>query len=414
LKAEPRFPPGLLKQSWKERLRFFIERKILHKKMMSVGADIQGAIHRRADEGIIFVMGPTRVGKTTVFKHLVNSLLKDYMQEMIADPGCIPVAGMEMPSYPRGYIWKDHWVGCLEALNEPMIEHKTASRIPDVSDDRVFREKVRESKTETILRRAFENAAKKRKLRVFCIDEAHHLTLVPYAKMYRAQLEVIKSVASRSHAVQVLFGTYDLLKLRNANGQLGARAKTIHFSRYRPDTKDDLKSFADVATSLASYMPLAELPSLEKDMDYCFEMCLGCVGLLKIWMIDALGDALENGQRTLSRKDLERHEPPLDVLEKISDEIVKGEAALEQKEWLREKIRRRMLQATGAAYLPTPLEAGEEYRDDPPNNPADVEEEGTLATTGGKARRKRTRKGGKIERAPKRDKVGGGRKKDAA
>lgn len=403
MKLRREFPPHLLKGPWEERLAYFEGRKIPHARMETVAAEIKSAIRRRAGQGFIFVVGPTRIGKTTMLEHVVGDLLEESMQDMLNDPGCIPVAWMEAAAYQRGYDWKDHWVGCLEALKEPLIEHKSSRTRPDLLLEENARAFIRESKAGRVLRRSFEGAAKYRRLRVFCIDEAQHLTLVPYSKMYRSQLEIIKSVASRSGAMHVLFGTYDLLKLRNASGQLGSRAITVHFNRYRPDG-NDLNDFAVALRTLVAHMPLYEKPDLRKDLDYCFDTCLGCIGLLKVWLVDALGAALENGQKTLSRRDLEKHEPPIDVLDKISDEIVKGERHLEQNEEKRSLIRLRMEKGSKfkvgetSENLPDKFEGGPE-RDTPACPPAQA---------------KAARKGRRIERNPKRDKVGGGRKTRAA
>jgi hypothetical protein len=189
------------------------------------------------------------------------------------------------------------------------------------------------------------------------VDEAQPLALMPYSKMYRAQLEIIKSVASHSKAMHILFGTYDLLRLRNASAQLGSRAVTVHYSRYRPDSKADIEEFAKAVLSLAKLMPFGEPLDLTKDLDYCFDTSLGCVGLLKVWFTDALGAALENGERTLTRRTLEKNEPPLDVLDKSSKEIVEGERLLEQHEYKRSIIKLRMLK--GGKYEEVPWRTSE-------------------------------------------------------
>lgn len=399
-----KFPKELLKRHWKERLDYFHGCKVPHERMAAVCTDIKNAIRRRAGQGFIFVVGPTRIGKTTALDYVVNSLLAESMDEMLKDPGCIPVAKMEACAYHRGYDWKDHWIGCLEALKEPLIEYK--SEHPLFDSGRPARVFIRERKSGTLMRRSFEEAARQRKLRVFCLDEAQHLTLVPSSTMYRAQVEIIKSVASQSKAMHVLFGTYDLLKLRNASGQLGSRAVTVHFDRYRHNIKTDIEAFADAVLSLTAYMPLREKPDFSgEDLDYCFEVSLGCIGLLKVWLADALGAVLEKGRNTLSRKDLEKHEPPLDVLDKVSLEICDGEARLRQDEQKRDLIRLRMRGVRELTPPPLISEGRQSLTDsvDPLNDPSSPE----------RTPRKRS-KSKKIERKPKRDGVGQGRRKKEA
>jgi hypothetical protein len=401
---QAKFPQKLLKRPWIERLEFFHARKIVHEKMESVADEIVSAIRHRAGEGFIFVVGPTRIGKTTVLEYVVNNLLNESMDKMRNDPGCIPVAWMATSPYHRGYDWKDHWVGCLEAINEPLIEHKTTYGDAHFDREKFTRGGSRDSRTITMLRRAFEGAARERHLRVFCVDEAQHLTLVPYSKMYLAQLEIIKSVASLSKAMHVLFGTYDLLKLRNANGQLGSRAVTVHFSRYRPDNNADIEEFARAVVNLTALMPFKVMPDFSKDLDYCFDTCLGCVGLLKVWFTDALGAAMENGEKTLTRRTLERNEPPIDVLDKISSEIVDGETMLEQHENKRSLIKLRMLQ--GSKYREP------ESQDGAANSVAKNPKNDVISSTS--KSKKGAKKVKRVERKPKRDKVGEGRKKNVA
>ena len=57
------------------------------------------------------------------------------------------------------------------------------------------------------------------------------------------QLDVIKSIASRSQTVHVLIGTYELLAFRNLSAQLSRRSVDLHFSRYRAESADDIEVF---------------------------------------------------------------------------------------------------------------------------------------------------------------------------
>lgn len=406
------FPEALLEQPWEKRLEFFRECKIVHGKMASTVEEIISAIRRRAGEGFIFVVGPTRIGKTTVLEYVVKKLLEDSTEEMLKDPGCIPVGWVETRPYQRGYDWGDHWFGCLNAIREPLIEHKVEQGPSPYGNERNTIIFPGEGKKAAILRRAFEEAAKRRKLRVFCLDEAQHLTLVPYSKMYRAQLEIIKSAASQSKAMHVLFGTYDLLKLRNANGQLGSRAVTTHFSRYRPDSGADVQEFAKAMVNLSALMPFQEpLDLSEEALDYCFYTCLGCIGLLKVWLTDAVAMALENGEKTLTIKSLEKNAPPIDVLDKISSEIVYGEKMLEQNEDRLSVIKLRMLK--GSKYeepepSARPLAGRRVEADD--IRESDTQGDGAQPAKSKKGSKKR-RPG---ERDPKRDRVSAGRNKNIA
>lgn len=408
------FDPEILKRPWQERLEYFNSYKVSHKNLEYVTAETKSAIKRQAGKGFLFIVGPAGIGKSTGLEKIVNSLLKESMVEMEKNPGLIPYTQVESQAEGR-FDWKEHWIDCLLAIKEPLIEYKTAHGESDLERGSEGRSSLKPS-SRAVLRRAFENGARHRGLICFFLDEAHHLTYVPSAKLLRPQLEIIKSVASRSRAMHALFGTYDLLKLRNASAQLGRRTKTIHFSRYRPDREGDIVAFADVTLSLLNHMPLPEPPDFQSatDLEYFFDKSLGCVGWLKDWFSAALGEVLEEGKKKLTRGILEKNEHPIDVIDKNSIEIIKGEQLLEQDEAKLPTIRLRMLHGNkfkeGAIY-------SEEARDDKNNKDTSSEEEVASVseeTPTPKQPRQSTKKGKPIERLPKRDISGEGRKKRAA
>jgi GTPase SAR1 family protein len=294
---------------WTVSLEEFKQYKTGHDRLKDITSQVKSAIKRRGHEGIIMVVGPTRVGKTTLLRGVINSILLEKMSELEKDPGFLPAAWMEAYSYKRGYKWKDHWYGCLKALHEPLIEHKSAAY--SIEPDRNARHAPSDYKyeQEDILRRSFENAARHRRTRVIGVDEAQSLVLGSPSNLHRSHVEVIKSVANTSQALHILCGNFDLLKLSNLSGQIGARStRPIHFSRYHPKSKTDLESFAAVVLDLASKMPVPESPDFNKQeiFEYCLTMSLGLVGLLKVWFTDALGDVLENGRATVTLGDLEK------------------------------------------------------------------------------------------------------------
>jgi AAA domain len=416
-KAQQAFDPKslkeLLKLPWEERLEIFRAYKTPHTRLSTVANEVRRVIRLRGSKGFILIVGPTRIGKTTLIEGIVDSMLREAMDEMLNDPGFIPVAGIEAYAYGRGYNWSDHWVSCLEAVNEPLIEHKTSygeMRFEQVWPSHAA---LRSGKSD-VMRRCFERAAKLRRVRLFWIDEANHLTLVPNPKMLRPHLEIIKSVANRSKAMHALFGSYDLLNLRNASGQLGSRAVTIHFSRYRTDNDEDLKSFADAALSLVFRMILPVPVELKnEDLDYCLDISLGIIGLLKVWLTDAFGAVLENGRKMLTRKDLESHQPPIDVLNKISLEIERGEGKLLQDEKLLGDIKLRMGKPPTAHRVLISSPEPDEMTVEPPGEAGDDTEKESQSEKG-RPQQRRSKKRNVSDRNPKRDKTGEGRKKRAA
>lgn len=394
-----------------------------HPRLLEVTTEIKRAINRRS-EGIIIVAGSTRVGKTTLLQGVINSILLENLAEMEKDPGFLPAAWIEAYAYKRGYKWADHWHGCLEALNEPLIKHKIAGY--NITPDRNASHASANHKyeREDILRRSFENAAKHRRTHVFGVDEAQSIVIGSSKDMHRSNVEVIKSVANTSKALHILCGNYDVLELYNLSGQIGARTgRPIHFSRYSTSSTEDLISFAAVVADLTSMMPVPEPPTFTGIMDYLVDRSLGLIGLLNIWFSDALGDVLEHGRKTVTQDDLEKHEPPEEVLDRISKEIIIGEHRLEQNGNKFALIKARM--SAGGKFKEEKWKEEQSHsptNTDTPITPAPVSPPSTQVTVKSKGadrsanrKSKNPRKNSKpFERAPVRDKAGQGRKKRVA
>jgi len=94
------------------------------------------------------------------------------------------------------------------------------------------------------------------------IDEAQHLFTLASGRRLEDQLNVLKSLANRSNTVHVLFGTYELFRVRNLSGQLSRRSIDIHFPRYDAAKASDRRTFARILQTFAEQMPLAESPDL--------------------------------------------------------------------------------------------------------------------------------------------------------
>ncbi|MGO9274114.1 MAG: hypothetical protein ACLQOO_28410 [Terriglobia bacterium] len=142
--------------------------------------------------------------------------------------------------------------------------------------------------------------------------------------------------------MHVLFGTYDLLAFHNLNGQLSRRSVDIRFRRYRADQEEDRQSFVNVVHSFAQRLPFAEPPDLAGDWEYLYERSIGCVGVLKDWLVRTLAPALKRGKTSLTRKDLELHAPSVSQCERMLSEAIEGELRLRETAEERGRLRTRL------------------------------------------------------------------------
>jgi AAA domain len=338
------FPPELLEQSPEARLGYFKSFTIAHPLLREADAALKQAIQEPTGWSLIFVYGPTGVGKTTLRRRVEKHLKEAMMEALRQDPGMLPVVSLEAPAPDsHQFSWKDYYLRALVELEEPLIDRKLTHTAHTsfrggsgraLSDPRV---------PGIELRLALESSLIHRRPKAFFIDEAQHLAKMRSGRKLQDQLDSIKSLASITNTVHVLFGTYELLPFRNLSAQLSRRSIDIHFPRYRAERSGDYTAFRSVVFTLQRHLPLPGESDLLPHVEYCYERSIGCVGLVKDWLTRALALAINQGADAVSFKMLQKTAWPLDQSERMAREAVDGESDMSEREETRDRLRQ-MLQ----------------------------------------------------------------------
>ncbi len=322
------FPRQLLKEPKAARLAYFSGYTVAHPLLKEVDAKLWQALASPGDARLICLYGPTGIGKTTVLDRVKQRLLEQDQALMEQDPGYLPIAGVDAVAADSGnFSWRDYYKRALEALDDPFYGH---SRVK-------FGKGAGWSGPE--MRRALEKGLEHRRVRAFIIDEAQHLTRMASGRKLQDQMDCIKSLAGASGTVHVLAGTYELLAFRNLSAQLVRRSLDIHFHRYRVDQKEEANAWRNVVWAFERHLPLAEKPDLVGRWEFCFERSLGCVGILKQWLLRALQTALETGRRTIDPDLLEREALSAAQCEKMAGEMLEGEGQLAEGQEAKTRLR---------------------------------------------------------------------------
>jgi hypothetical protein len=232
---------------------------------------------------------------------------------------------VEVKSPENGvFHWGDFYGRFLKAAGEPLIEHKSLGIVDGESHER--RKKIG---TFTELRWSVEQCIRYRGTKIVILDEAQHLTKVTNARRLQDQMDTIKSLASLSGVQFVMVGTYELLTLLNQNGQLARRTRCIPFRRYKFEDPGDHQALLNILGMFESRLPLKALGLLTNNMEYIYEHCLGCIGILKDWLKLASNQAVEAHRDSLEMRDLEATALTQDSLLQILQEILEGERSIE-------------------------------------------------------------------------------------
>ncbi len=342
-----------------EKFRSFM---MAHPRLIEAKDELLEAIEGAAPGSLILVLGPTGVGKTTLIRKVQQCLTEKLMSELESDVGRLPFVSVEAIAPDSGnFNWRDHFRRMLLQMQEPLIDHKTRSAYLHIERD-AEGHFVASSRVGTgiQLQYAAEQALRHRRPAAVFIDEAQHLARMSSGRRLADQLDVIKSIASRTQTIHILIGTYELLPFRNLSGQLSRRSVDLHFSRYHAESNDDIQVFQNVVLTFQQQLPPEQSLDLLGMWDFLYERSLGCVGILKDWVTRSLHAAYRTA-RPLSRSALERTALSISQCEKILAEAREGETRLIESHESASRLRcvlglseSSIIQGTGSAALPKP------------------------------------------------------------
>jgi len=260
--------------------------------MQTICSPGEGASVRRPGT-MVLVIGPPRVGKTTLISLLEERLLEQASEQMKRDPGFIPFASITTagPDASR-FDWRTYYRAVLRGLHDPFVDGKIA--------------RIRERE----LREAMESALLYRRPIAVIVDEAHHLAKTSSGRHLQDNLDQLKYFENLTGVSHLLVGTYDLRPFRKVNAQLACRSVDVHFSRYDAAKDDDAQVFRSVLWALQRQLPVEQEPQLVEQWEFLYARSIGCIGLVKMHLNRALNMALAEGKKTVTLAHLRKTAMP--------------------------------------------------------------------------------------------------------
>ena len=268
---------------------------------------------------LIDIEGPTRAGK--------SALVEKFSRELCGklgngDDQYMPIVSMTAENNSTNGLFssKAFTLAALQAVRHPMF----SLELGQLQDTKRLR--MIDTTPEGILRTALEQALKYRRTAYFVVDEAHHIAHIRGGRHSAgAFLDSLKCLAANTGVRLILVGTYQLTPLLQLSPHLLGRMLRIHLPRYRADVREDVIAFDQILLAYSTHLRFDGSATLRDWNEYLYTGSLGCMGLLKAWLRDALRKVQLSKQPVLKRRHFELSRRSDADLAVIANEIKDGE-----------------------------------------------------------------------------------------
>jgi energy-coupling factor transporter ATP-binding protein EcfA2 len=330
---EPLHPPDELDEPLPPERQALLDQfkayAVWHPRLVQVQTQVLDTIWEPADVAFVVVCGPSGVGKSKLAEVLTRRL---NAPKPVSNGQGARRALLINTRPPDGALFHrtDFYQKGLTLLGKTTIDRRITV---DVTTAEHLIEKKRPRGRPTAypdnpeVRDAYEEELRRLALRTVILDEAQHLIQSGDGKQPKDQLNWIKSMTTETGVLHILIGTYDVLPFCNLDGQMARRGSEFHFAPYHIENETDCQAFRNAFSSLLKQIPLSvDHDGLLQRWWYFFEGSLGCIGILKQWLVRALYRALREESLELSRAYLEQSVLPDAKWERMRADARSGEA----------------------------------------------------------------------------------------
>ncbi|GGD48470.1 AAA family ATPase [Pseudoxanthomonas indica] len=261
--------------------------RIPHRECKNVGRKLYAHLSLATEGDVIFLIGPSRVGKSTILKECLEQMFKGHR-----DPRFIPYAKVDASQTNQGHFTlKQLWADLLVEVKHPSFCDSDYS--------------LRRSHTEASLLSTLIRTMIARNTILIAVDEGMPMLLLRGPAGPIPALDTLKCLGNKTGAAVVVCGDYTLLDRCFLSAHLNGRMVVIEFPGYS-ESKDDVIEFSRILASIDTQLPWRSGQSLVKHMDFIYAGTAGCCGSAIKWSRLALAEMGADDRSYLRIRDFER------------------------------------------------------------------------------------------------------------
>jgi hypothetical protein len=279
---------------------------VKHAHLQAVDDQLSLWVEEHTDATHVLLCGPGGVGKSKALSVVAERFAREELDRFV-----VPILLLEpIPPDLGPYLRLDYYWQIIDALKEHLLVKELVGNVAHL----MAAPKATRSKLGAIdwlkMRAVAEQALIRARVKAVFADEGHRLMQGDGSHSVDEQLEWLKSLSNRTNVLHVLTGPYALFGFRNTSGQLARRGRDIHFARYHVVDKDERTAFVAALKYLLERVPLTcDLNALLLRWRWFAEGCVGCIGILKDWLVDAMAATLVLKGTSLTEEILTRTIP---------------------------------------------------------------------------------------------------------
>lgn len=296
-----------------ESIKRLSELKIPHRNWLEALNQVYALLLTVSPGELICITGPSRAGKTRLIDELETLLIGDNYN---SEAGVMPVVRtIAVNCSQHGtFSTKSFAKGLLTAVDHPLYADQSIAAITKV-----------DKLSEDSLIRAFKLTVQTRSVKYLFIDEAQHARYVGRdAQGAYAVMESWKCIAQSLDIILIVVGAYPILEIIRKASHMVGRKYPINLGRYQLN-QDDLIEFKLILTQYGSEIDCLDI--LLENLELLYKGSLGCIGLVRSWLIRAA--VLSSVRKVnLSYAILNETRPSDDDLVCLATEIQNGEELL--------------------------------------------------------------------------------------